>query len=37
MMKNVRNILRYQNPSFLAKDLIRDTQAKTRQLVNNVN
>ena len=31
------NYFKYQNPSFLAKDLIRATQAKNEQLVNNVN
>ena len=30
-------LFKYQNPSFLAKDLIRATQAKNEQLVNNVN
>ena len=29
--------LKYQNPSFLAKDLIRSMQAKNEKLVNNVN
>ena len=28
---------KYQNPSFLAKDLIRATQVKNEQIVNNVN
>ena len=28
---------KYQNPSFLAKDLIRATQDKNQQLVNNLN
>ena len=28
---------KYQNPSFLAKDLIRSMQAKNEKLVNNVN
>ena len=28
---------KYQNPSFLGKDLIRATQAKNEQIVNNVN
>ena len=28
---------KYQNPSFLAKDLIRAAQAKNEQIVNNVN
>ena len=28
---------KYQNPSFLAKDLIRATPAKNKQIVNNVN
>ena len=28
---------KYQNPSFLAKDLIRATQAKNEQTVNNIN
>ena len=31
------NYLKYENPSSLAKDLIRVTQAKSEQLVNNVN
>ena len=31
------NYFKYQNPSILAKDLIRATQAKNQQLVNNVN
>ena len=31
------NYFKYQNPSFLAKDLIRATQGKNEQLVNNVN
>ena len=29
------NYFKYQNPSFLPKDLIRATQAKNEQLVNN--
>ena len=29
--------MKYHNPSFLAKDLIRAKQAKNEQLVNNVN
>ena len=28
--------MKYQNPSFLAKDLFRATQAKNEQLLNNV-
>ena len=32
-----RNIFKYQNSSFLAKDLIGAPQAKSEQLVNNVN
>ena len=28
---------KYQNPSFLAKDLIRAKQAKNGQLLNNIN
>ena len=28
---------KYQNPPFLVKDLIRATQAKNEQLVNNIN
>ena len=31
------NYFKYQNPSILAKDLIRATQAKNQQLVINVN
>ena len=31
------NYLKYENPSSLAKDLIRVTQTKSEQLVNNVN
>ena len=31
------NCFKYQNPLFLAKDLIRTTQAKNKQLVCNVN
>ena len=31
------NTFKYQNPSFLAKNLIRATQAENEQLVNNVN
>ena len=31
------NYFKYQNPSFLEKDLIKATQAKNEQLVNNVN
>ena len=31
------NYFKYQNPSFLAKDLIRANQAKNEQLVNNTN
>ena len=31
------NYFKYQNPSILAKDLIRATQAKNQQLVNNAN
>ena len=31
------NYFMYQNPSFLAKDLIVAKQAKTEQLVNNIN
>ena len=31
------NHFKYQNPLFLAKDLIRATEAKNEQLVNNVN
>ena len=31
------NYLKYQNPSFLAKDLIRATHSKNDQLVNDVN
>ena len=31
------NYFKYQNPSILAKDLIRATQTKNQQLVNNVN
>ena len=31
------NYFKYQNSSFLAKDLIKVTQAKTEQLVNNIN
>ena len=29
--------VKYQNPSFLAKDLIRAKQAKNGQLLNNIN
>ena len=29
--------MKYQNQSFLAKDLIRAKQAKNEQLVNNIN
>ena len=32
-----QNYFNYQNPSFLAKDSVRVTQAKNEQLVNNVN
>ena len=35
--ENFWNYFMYQNPSFLAKYLIRDMQAKNEQLVNNVN
>ena len=40
-MKNINeeilwNYFKYQNPSVLEKDLIRATQAKNDQLVNNV-
>ena len=31
------NSFKYQNPSFLTKDLIRAAQAKNEQLLNNVN
>ena len=31
------NYFKYQNPSFLAKNLIRAKQAKNEQLVNNIN
>ena len=31
------NYFKYQNPSLLARDLIKATQAKNEQLVNNVN
>ena len=31
------NCFKYQNPSFLSKDLIRAKQAKNEQLVNNFN
>ena len=31
------NYFKYQNPSFLEKDLIKAMQAKNEQLVNNVN
>ena len=31
------NYFRYQNPSFLAKDLLKSTQAKGEQLVNHLN
>ena len=31
-----RNYFKYQNPSFLEKDLIKTTQAKDDQVVNNV-
>ena len=31
------NYFKYQNPSFLAIDLIRAKQAKNEQLVNNIN
>ena len=31
------NYFKYQNPSFLAKDLIRGKQAKNEQVVNNIN
>ena len=31
------NYFHCQNPSFLAKDFIRSTKAKNKQLVNNVN
>ena len=31
------NYFKYQNQSFLAKDLIRAKQAKNEQLVNNIN
>ena len=31
------NYFKYQNPSFLAKDLIRAKQEKNEQLVNNIN
>ena len=31
------NYVKYENPSSLAKDLIRVTQAKNEQFVNNVN
>ena len=34
--KTFWNYFKYQNPSFLAKDLIRTTQAKNEQLVNTV-
>ena len=30
------NYFKYQHPPFLAKDLIRDNQAKNEQLVNNI-
>ena len=37
MMKEIFwNYSKYQNPQFLAKDLIRATQGKNEQLVNNV-
>ena len=35
--ENFWNYFMYQNPSFLAKYLIRDMQAKNEQLLNNVN
>ena len=35
--KIFRNDFKYQNPSFLLKDLIRVNQAKNEQLVNNIN
>ena len=31
------NNFKYQNPLFLAKDLIRANEAKNKQLVNNIN
>ena len=31
------NYFKYQNPSFLVKNLIRAKQAKNEQLVNNIN
>ena len=31
------NYFKYQNPLFLARDLIRATQPKNEQLVNNIN
>ena len=31
------NYVKYENPSFLAKDLIRAAQAKNEELANNVN
>ena len=31
------NFFKYENPFFLAKDLIRAKQAKNVQLVNNIN
>ena len=31
------NYIKYQNPSFLAKDLTRVTEAKYEQLINNIN
>ena len=33
----LQNYLKYQSLSFFAKNLIRDTQAKNEQLVNNAN
>ena len=33
----LQNYLKYQSLSFFAKSLIRDTQAKNEQLVNNAN
>ena len=35
-MKNIANE-KYQNPSFLVKDLIRAKQSKNKQLVNYIN
>ena len=32
-----RKYFKYQNPSFLAKDLIRAQQVKNEQVVNNIN